>query len=92
MAINLRLSFQHALARLRPKSFAHEVSILTAQAFDRLNRLGLSLEGHADLDIALALDDHRRKKLQDEASTRYLALFDILLALQALADKNSGRR
>jgi hypothetical protein len=92
MAINLLLSFQHALARLRPKSFAHEVSDLTAQAFHRLNRLGLSLENQVDDDIVHAVHDERRKALHDEASRRYIDLFDTLLALQALADKNNGRR
>lgn len=92
MAINLPLFFRNALQRLRPIGFANEVSILTHQAFHRLNRLGVTLEGHVDHDIALALDDRRRKALHDEASDRYIALFDTLLALQALADKHKKPR
>ncbi len=92
MAINLPLVFRNAFQRLRPVSFADEVSALTGQAFHRLNRLGLTLEGHVDLDLYLAQDEQRQKALYDEAGTRYIALFDTLLALQALADKHRKPR
>lgn len=92
MAINLRLSFHRALERLRPKSFAQEVSYLTTQAFLRLNDLGLSLEREVDHDIVNAVDYAPRKALHDETSRRYISLFDTLVALQTLADKHNGRR
>lgn len=92
MAINLRLSYHRALARLRPTSFAQEVSYLTSQAFLRLNDLGLSLESQVDHDLANAIDDKPRKAFQDEMNRRFIALFDTLVALQTLADKKNGRR
>lgn len=91
MAIQLPLFFRNALERLRPTSFADEVSALTHQAFDRLHRMAMTLEGQVDLDLAMALHDERRKTFQDEANRRYIDLFDTLLALQALADKHKKK-
>lgn len=88
MAINAPLYLRNALARLRPTPFADEVSALTRQAFDRLHRVGVTLERHYDHHVALAGDEQRRKALNDEANERLIALFDTLLALQALADKH----
>lgn len=88
MAIQLPLSFRNALARLRPVTFADEVSALTRQAFHGLSRLGIAMYGHIDHGRVLALDDPRRKALLDVADERYVALFETLLALQALADKH----
>lgn len=88
MAIQLPLSFRNALTRLRPVTFADEVSALTRQAFYGLGRLGTAMYGYIDHDRALALDDPRRKALHDDADERYVALYETLLALQALVDKH----
>ncbi len=88
MAIKLPLFIRNALEHLRPVPFADKVSVLTMQAFHRLHRLSTSLDSQANIDLAMALSEERRKAFQDEANRHYIALFDTLIELQILADSH----